>query len=114
MKTIITLEGDKYPPLLRMYVFGAPHRRQHVAVIKSYREEILAAAREAGINYPIKHPVELWVLFIDPSSTDLGNSYLALERALDSKSLGCVGLLQDDGLIQKTTMAKFYPEGERK
>lgn len=109
MRCIIWYKEDRYPPLLELYIFGAPHRRQHLAVLQAYRDGIIEAADAAKINYPIDKPLDLSVLFINPSSTDLDNLITALYRALDGKSLKKPSLLVDDGLIQKVTMAKFYP-----
>lgn len=110
MRCIIAYREDRYPPLLEFYIHSAPHRRQHLAVLQRYREELVAAAQAAGIKVPITNPVDVSVLFINPNSTDLGNSYLALERAMDAKSLKGPSILKDDALVQKVTMAKFYPE----
>lgn len=110
MRCIVSYKEDRYPPLLELYIFGAPHRRQHVAVLQKYRDDIVEAANAAKIKFPIAKPIDLSVLFIDPSSTDLDNLITALYRALDGKSLKRTSLLTDDGLIQKVTMAKFYPE----
>lgn len=109
MRCIVSYKEDRYPPLLELYVFGAPHRRQHVEVIQKYRDRIIEAAEAAKIHYPIDKSIDLSVLFIDPTSTDLDNLITALYRALDGKALKKIGLLKDDGLIQKVTMAKFYP-----
>ena len=110
MRCIVSLKKDRYPPLLELYIHGAPHRRQHVAVLQAYRDSLVKAATEANIDFPIKDPLDLSVLFINPTSPDLDNLLAALYRALDAKSLRKVSLLKDDGLIQKATIAKFYPE----
>lgn len=107
---MIVYKTDRNPPLLELFIFGAPHRRQHTAVLQKYRDTIIEAAKAAGIKYPIKDQIDLSVLFIHPTSTDLDNLITALYRALDAKSLKKAGLLADDGLIQKVSMAKFYPE----
>lgn len=110
MRCIISYKTDRNPPLLEMYIFGAPHRRQHLEVLQKYRDGIIEAAEAAKITYPITEPLDLSVLFIHPVSPDLDNLITALYRAMDGKSLKKVGLLKDDSLIQKVTMAKFYPE----
>ena len=97
-------------PLLRMYVHGAPHRRQHVAVIQRYREEIVAAARAAAITVPINHPVALWILFVDPCSPDFDNLLAATYQALDGSTLKGPALLADDGLVEVVErLARYFP-----
>lgn len=102
-------------PLLRMYVHGAPHRRQHVAIIQKYREEIVAAAKAAGIAVPITYSIALWVLFVDPCSPDYDNLLAATYQALDSSTLKGIALLADDGLIETIEgLARFFPNPETK
>jgi hypothetical protein len=97
-------------PLLRFYIHGAPHRRQHMAVIGKYRDELYAAGVAAGLRMPIKHPIAVSVLFIDPCSPDLDNLLMALYRALDGTSHNEPTILADDGLIFCIErMGKFYP-----
>jgi len=97
------------PPLLQLWIHDAPHRRMHVRVIQQYRVFLHAAISKAGVDLPIKHDIDLDVLFVNPASPDLGNIYLALERALDGKALTGPGVVKDDSLIQKVTMCKFFP-----
>lgn len=108
MRVVIDYDAKANPPLLTMYVHDAPHRRMHVATIQKYREIINAAAKKIGIEFPIPHSVDLKVLFINPSSPDLGNIYLALERALDNKTLKKPALLEDDSLISQVKMTKLF------
>jgi hypothetical protein len=54
------------------------------------------------------------VFFVNPSTPDLGNAYLALEQALDGSTLKAPGIVTDDGLIQKVTMSKYFPQGKKK
>ena len=97
-------------PLLRLYVHGAPHRRQHTAVIERYRIELLAAAKSAGIPTPIKHRVALWALFVDPCSSDLDNLLMALFQAMDGKAHRKPTLLENDSLVTLVDRrAVFYP-----
>ena len=97
-------------PLLRLYVHGAPHRRQHTAVIERYRDELVAAARAAGIPVPIDHRVALWVLFVNPCSPDYDNILTGLFRAMDGKAHRKPTLLKDDGLVALIDrLAVFYP-----
>jgi hypothetical protein len=118
MKIIAKYIAALEPPLLQLWIHDAPHRRMHRAVIQQYRvalyASIGAAAKLAGVSLPIAHDVDLDVLFVNPATPDLGNAYLALEQALDDKTLTKPGIVIDDSLIQKVTMSKFFPQGERK
>lgn len=104
-------DGSKrLTPLLRFYIQDAPHRRMEIAVIQQYREVLRVACLNAGILLPISEPIDLSVYFINPTSPDLGNSYLALEQALDRYAPRGVnlGLLADDSLIQAAEMKKMW------
>ena len=114
MRVIAQYFPKEHPPLLNLSIHDAPHRRMHLATIQAFRSIVYDAMVKAGIPMPIAHPIDLSVLFVNPSSTDLGNSYLALERAMDGKTLKKPFILEDDSLISKVTMSKYYPEGERK
>ena len=114
MKIIASYAATADPPLLSLAIHDAPHRRMHVRTIQEYRKFIHAACLRAGMEMPIKHPIDLHVLFVDPSTPDLGNAYLALEQALDDKTLTKPGIVFDDSLIQKVTMMKFFPAGKKK
>lgn len=109
MRIIAKYRDSAHPPLLILFIHDAPHRRQHVRVIQQYRGELRAACAKAGIITPIDHPIDLSVLFVNPSSPDLGNSYLALEQALDGSTLKGPSILTDDSLISALTMAKIFP-----
>ena len=113
MRTIIEfIERPGDLPLLRLYVHGAPHRRQHREVISRYRKELVEAAKAAKIKIPITTPIAVSVLFIDPTSGDLDNLITALWRAIDGKASSGLTVLSDDELIfsiERT--AKFYPAG---
>ena len=85
--------------LLRVYVHGAPHRRQHREVLRRYREEIWRAAEAAGIADQIAHPITLSATFIDPTGPDLDNLVTALFQALDGKCGKGPALLRDDRQI---------------
>ena len=116
MKVIAKYHALYDPPLLQLYIHDAPHRRMHIKVIQQYRKILYEAVRHTSIGHqlPINHQIDLDVLFIDGASPDLGNLYLALEQALDSTTLKPnPGIVADDSLIQKVSMAKFYP-GEMK
>lgn len=110
MRAIVEYHAGAHPPLLRLYVHGAPHRRQHMAVIQSYRAELVAAALAAGVRVPIRHPIDVKVLFINPCSPDLDNLLTALYQAMDGCTLRGPAVLADDGLIQDVQASKFYPE----
>lgn len=86
----------------------------HLATIQEFRRIVHKAMDVCGIKMPITHPIDLSVLFVNPSSPDLGNIYLALERAMDGKTMKKPFILEDDSLISKVTMSKYYPQGERK
>jgi hypothetical protein len=109
VKVLAKLIDRDGTPVLKLSIFGAPHRRVQVEVLHSYRDALRRACIEASIDFPIKRPVEIEVIFVDPSSPDLGNLYLALEQAMDGKSLLGVGILADDSLVQKVSMSKFFP-----
>lgn len=115
MKVIAKYHALYDPPLLQLWIHDAPHRRMHIKVIQQYRLELYNAIRRTpvGKQLPIEFPIELEVLFVNPSTPDLGNAYLALEQALDDCTLTKPGIVKDDSLIQKVTMSKFFPEGER-
>lgn len=95
---------------LRIFVHDAPHRRmmKHRAVLIDYRKHLVAACRKAGLVLPITEPIELKATFIDPTSPDLGNLYLALENAMDG------AVVIDDSLIQKQETAKMYVASEER
>ena len=114
MRVVVDYFGGRHPPLLQLAIHDAPHRRMHLVTIQTFRGIIYEAMVKAGIPMPIPHPIDLSVLFVNPSSTDLGNSYLALERALDGKTLKKPFILEDDSLISKVIMSKYYPQGEKR
>lgn len=105
MRIIAEYDSAAYPPLLKFYIHGAPHRRMHRAIIESYRKALLQACAEIRIKTPIKSPIDLSVVFIDPTSPDLDNLLTATFRALDGKTRS--GVLADDGLIHSVKMMKL-------
>jgi Holliday junction resolvase RusA-like endonuclease len=105
---------DRFPPLLRMSLHDAPHRRMHVATIQQYREDLRIALTKIGVKTPITVPIDLEIAFVNPSTPDLGNAYLALEQAMDGKTLKGPGIVADDSLISKVTMFKFFTEKPKK
>ncbi len=114
MRCIVEYHEREHPPLLRLYIHGAPHRRQHFQVIQRYRDELVAAGRAAGLRLPIVDPIDLRVTFINPCSPDLENLLTALYRALAGTSHEAPTLLEDDSLIQSVSMGKFYPNESTK
>jgi hypothetical protein len=102
------------PPLLMLWIHDGPHRRMHIKIIEQYRIAIRAALKKIGIYKLIDHDIDLHVLFVNPSSPDNGNMYLALEQALDDKTLTKPGVLADDSLIQENRVAKFYNQPPKK
>ncbi len=96
MRIVVRMDSKKQPPLLSLSIFGAPHRRQHYQVLQHYRAELKRALNEAGINTPIDYTIDLWLLFVDPTSPDYDNLLTALYRALDAKSLKGPGILNGD------------------
>jgi hypothetical protein len=109
MKIIADYDQTMFPPLLRLYIHDAPHRRMHIKVIQQYRVVIRAAMAKIGIKDLIKDQIALWVLFVNPSSPDLGNLYLALEQAMDDKTLKKPGIIADDSLIVEQSTRVLFP-----
>lgn len=110
MKIIAKFDESCYPPLLSLSIFDAPHRRAHRRVIEQYREFLFVAFEAAGIATPIKSEIDLYVFFVNPTSTDNDNLLTALFRAMDGKALHGPGLIVDDGLIEDTRIRKFWPQ----
>ncbi len=110
MKIIAKYEEAVFPSRLNLVIFDAPHRRMHIRTIQQYRHSLQSACLNAGISIPIAVPIDLEVTFVNPSSPDLGNIYLALEQAMDGTTLkgSGKGIVVDDGLISKTTMMKLF------
>jgi hypothetical protein len=115
MKVIAKYHALYDPPLLQLWIHDAPHRRMHIKTIQAYRKVLFDAVKHTSIgrHLPIDHDIDLDVLFVNPSTPDLGNAYLALEQALDDKTLTKPGIVLDDSLIQKVSMSKFF-NAERK
>jgi hypothetical protein len=113
MRCIVELHAARSrwdPPLLRVVVHGAPHRRQHYQVISRYRDELVRAAWKAKIIVPIRYKVNFKALFVDPCSPDYDNLFMALCRAMDGSSHTVTTLLDDDGLIYSVKgLDIFYP-----
>ena len=110
MKIVAKYVGSAHPPVLSLYIHDAPHRRMHIRVIERYRGDIRDALAKIGIVEVIDHQIELWVLFVNPSSPDLGNLYLALEQAMDDKTLSGAGpgIVRDDSLIVEQSTRILY------
>jgi hypothetical protein len=93
---------------LRLFVHDAPHRRlidEYREILVDYRKHLLDAAKVSNIDIPIMEHVEIDVTFVNPTSPDLGNLYLALENGLDGI------IVIDDSRIQKQTSSKMYVGG---
>ena len=109
MDTVVRIIAEYHPddeplPRLRLYIHGAPHYRQHYKVIQRYRQAFVEAFKSSGITIPITVPIDLWVLFIDPTSPDHYNLALAMSRVMDKV------ILADDSLIAWTSgMGAYYP-----
>jgi hypothetical protein len=116
MKVIAKYHALYDPPLLQLWIHDAPHRRMHIKTIQQYRKILHEAVRHTSVGnrMPIDHNIDLDILFVNPSTPDLGNAYLALEQAMDNKTLTKPGIVEDDELIQKVTMAKFFPGDAKK
>jgi Holliday junction resolvase RusA-like endonuclease len=114
MQCVVKYFAKEHPPLLQLSIHDAPHRRMHVATIQRYRDELKQACSVAGIPIPISEPIDLSVIFVNPSSPDLDNLLTALYQALDGKTLKGSSVLTDDGLVSKATVSKFYPGPPKK
>lgn len=108
MRCIVEYDPAPHPPVLKFYIHGAPHRRIHKKILEQYREEIWEAAQHAGIRETISHPVELTVVFINPTGPDIGNIYLALEQALDGKTGVGPTILEDDRLVSAAKISILF------
>lgn len=99
MRVIAKLDGSRVPALLSLVIYGAPHRRMHIAMIQRYRDEIRKACDAEGILTPIDTTVDLKVHFIDACSPDYDNLLTALYQAMDGATLKPPGILTDDSKI---------------
>lgn len=111
MRCIVRYFPAEHPPALQLSIHYAPHRRMHRAVLQKYRELITASCVAAGVPLPLTVPIDLSILFVSPSSPDLDNLLMAFYQAIDGKTLKGLSLLEDDSLISKATVSKYYPEG---
>ena len=100
MRVIAQKIDQPVAPLLNLYIHGAPHRRMHRAVLQQFRGILHKAIAKTGLKMPYQGPIELSIVFVNPTSPDLGNLYSAIERCLDGKALGPPHILEDDGQIQ--------------
>jgi Holliday junction resolvase RusA-like endonuclease len=115
VRTIVEyVERENDLPLLRFYIHNAPHRRQHHRSIAVYRDELVAAAKASNIAIPIKVPIALSILFINPVSPDLDNLLMATMRAMDGTSHAKPTILKDDGLVHcLEKVSKYFPETKK-
>lgn len=117
MRVIAQYVPAETPPLVRFWIHGAPHRRMmrlddgrvNFVLITAYRAMLVAACRKIGLHTPIDHPIDLSVVFVDPTSPDLGNLYLALEMSMDGGKLHRDSVLMDDSLVHGVRMMKLSP-----
>src|SRR6266566_1586896 len=112
MKIVLDYDDKVLPHKLKLSVFHAPHKRQHRAMFAQYREALYRAAMDEGIHDQITAPVDLNVLFVDPTSPDLDHLLEALFIALDGKvklKTNFPALLESDGQVQWVSFGKFYP-----
>ena len=111
MKAIVQYDEFAEPPRLRMYIHGAPHKRQVREVLQRFREDLLhMAKRQIGnqVDFPIDHAIDLELVYINPASPDLDHLLEATYQALDGKSLKGPSILVDDRHIQSVKMKKMY------
>jgi hypothetical protein len=106
--THFELDHSSFPPILKMIIHGAPHRREHIATIKAYRTALLISARSIGILNPIDYPIDMYATMVNPTSPDNDNLQTALYRALDGSTLGRESVLADDSLIQESRIKKMF------
>jgi len=114
MRVIAEYDDDRDIPKLSLWIHDAPHRRMHLRTIQQYRVFIRQALAKIGITEVIDHPIALDVLFVNPSTPDLGNAYLALEQAMDHTTLTKPGIVRDDSLIIDQRTRKFFPAPKKK
>lgn len=114
MKIIASLDTAPHPPMLKLSVHDAPHRRMHHKVIQQYREFLVAACMRAGIAMPIEDVIDLNVIFVNPASPDNDNLLTALYQAMDGKTLKGPSVLVDDSLIDAVHIRKLWPQGKKK
>ena len=114
MKIIVKHVAEAEPPLLMFFIHDAPHRRMHIKVIEQYRNELRKAVAKVGITSVIDYQIEVYVLFINPSSPDLGNLYLAFEQAMDDMTLTKPGIIKDDSLIVGQETKIFFNQKKKK
>jgi len=108
---------EEFIPILKLALHHAPHKRMHRKTLQYYREDLLYVAQRSisdKVDLPIGHPIDLEVLFTNPTSPDLDHLIEAVFMALDGKSLKGPSILKDDRLIQKVTMSKFYHSRARR
>lgn len=109
MRVIAQKIDQPVAPLISLFIHGAPHRRMHRAVLQQFRVMLHKAIAKTGLKMPYRGPIELSIVFVNPTSPDLGNVYGALERCMDGKALDAPFILEDDGQIQVVRhMSKMF------
>ena len=110
MKIVVKYFPEQHPPLLSLSIHDAPHRREHIATLRRYRQALYDACKSIGMSLPLEHPIDMHVMFVEPSSPDLGGSYIALEQCMDGKTMSKENaVLADDSLLSKVTMSTYFP-----
>ena len=112
MKIQVEFHDGSFPPLIRLFIHHAPHKRSHPTVIAQYRAAMRKAFAKAGIPTPIAHPIDLEVTFIDPTSPDLDHLHEGIYLAELHEAMNMAmdhGVLEDDGYVDKV---KFKGDGK--
>ena len=114
MRTVVSLDTKAFPPVLSFSMFGSPHRRMHISAIVALRRDLHDACVRADIRTPIDYPIDLRLIFVDPSSPDFGNIYLAFEQAIDGATLDKrYAIVEDDALVSSVHMMKIFTPDSR-
>jgi Holliday junction resolvase RusA-like endonuclease len=108
VRSIVEFDPRPMPPVLRVYVHGAPHRRIHPAVLAEYRKALWEAYLAGGQTRTLEGPIDLVATFIDPTGPDLDNLITALFQALDGKSGKGPTILRDDKQISSVKMSNLF------
>jgi hypothetical protein len=96
LRTIIEADERTSPLTLRMYIHDAPHRRAHKEMLRLYRISLWEAWKAAGRTDTISAPVDLIVVFINPTGPDIDNLIVSTFQALDGKTGKGPTILVDD------------------
>jgi Holliday junction resolvase RusA-like endonuclease len=84
----------------------------HRKVLQQYREYLHKAIAKTGLRMPYLGPIELSIVYVNPTSPDIGNLYSCTERCFDGKALDPPYILADDSQIQVLHhVSKMYTGG---